>query len=122
MLFGYIPMNEELQKILKENSLEYYKNALEAEKRKEYNSAVTLFFKAISSLSDLFVLLKEGKMPSNHIERFRILQFRYPEIYRLIDKDFPFYQDSYKSKLNKETSEMLKEDAKRLFKILNIKI
>jgi len=26
-------MNEELQKILKENSLEYYKNALEAEKR-----------------------------------------------------------------------------------------
>ena len=97
-------MNEELQKILKENSLEYYKNALEAEKRKEYNSAVTLFFKAISSLSDLFVLLKEGKMPSNHAERFRILQFRYPEIYRLIDKDFPFYQDSYKSKLNKENS------------------
>ena len=43
-------------------------------------------------------------MPSNHAERFRILQFRYPEIYKLIDKDFPFYQDSYKSKLNKENS------------------
>ncbi len=115
-------MNDNLKQILKENSLEYYKNALEAEKRKEYNSAVTLFFKTLSSLADLFILINEKIMPSNHNERFRILQHKYPEIYKLIDKDFPFYQDSYKSKLNKETTEMLKEDAKELFKILNIKV
>lgn len=115
-------MNNDLRQILKENSLEYYKNALDAEKRKEYNSAVTLFFKAISSLADLFILMNEKVMPSNHNERFRILQFKHPKIYKLIDKDFPFYQDSYKSKLNKETTEMLKEDAKELFKILKIRI
>ncbi len=115
-------MNEELKQTLKENSLEYYKNALETEKRKEYNSAVTLFFKAISSLADLFILINEKVMPSNHAERFRILQLKYPKIYKLIDKDFPFYQDSYKSKLNKETAEMLNEDAKELFKTLDIRI
>jgi len=115
-------MNIELQKILKENSLEYYKNALEAEKKHQYNTSTTLFFKAISSLADLIILIKEGKMPSNHTERFRVLEAKYPHIYKLIDKDFPFYQDSYRAKLNKEVSEMLKEDARRLFEILNIKI
>lgn len=115
-------MADDIRQILKENSLEYYKNALESEKRKEYNSAVTLFFKAISSLADLFILINEKIMPSNHNERFRILQHKYPKIYKLVDKDFPFYQDSYKSKLNKETTEMLKEDARELFKILDIKI
>lgn len=115
-------MTNGLKQILKENSLEYYRNALETEKRKEYNSAVTLFFKAISSLADLFILINDKIMPSNHNERFRILQSKYPGIYKVIDKDFPFYQDSYKSKLNKETTEMLKEDARELFKILDIRI
>ena len=115
-------MNDDLKNILIENAKEYYKNALEAEKKQEYNSSVTLFFKAISSLADLFVLIKEGKMPSNHAERFRILEARYKEIYKLIDKDFPFYQDSYKARLNKETSNMLKDDTRKLFEILNIRI
>ncbi len=115
-------MNDDLKNILIENAKEYYKNALEAERRQEYNSAVTLFFKTISSLSDLFILIKEGKIPNNHSERFKLLELKYKEIYQIIDKDFPFYQDSYKSRLNKETSNMLKEDARKIFKILNIRI
>ena len=115
-------MDEELRNVLKENAKEYYKNGFEAETRKEYNSAVTLFFKAIASLSDLFILIREGKMPTNHGERFRIIEMKYPEIYRINDKNFSFYQDSYRAKLNKEVSEMLKNDAKRLFELLNIRI
>lgn len=116
-------MNEEqerLKKTLIENSKEYCRNAISAEKRNEYNSAVTLFFKALSALCDLYILQKEGKMPSSHSDRFRTLELKYPDFYRIIDKDFPFYQDSYKSKLNGEVSAMLKEDVERLFKILNI--
>jgi hypothetical protein len=115
-------MNDELRNILEQNAKEYYKNGVEAEKKEEYNSAVTLFFKAIASLSDLFILVKEDKMPSNHNERFRILELKYPEIYRINDKDFPFYQDSYRSRLTGEVSEMLKNDAKRIFELLNIRI
>lgn len=113
-------MDSELKEILTQNAKEYFQNGLEAEKKKEYNSSVTLFFKSISSLADLFLLIKEGKIPSNHAERFRILELKYNEIYNILDKDFPFYQDSYRSRLTKEISEMLKEDAKRIFKILNI--
>lgn len=116
----YDIMKEELKGVVTENAKEYYKNAIEAEKRKEYNTAVTLFFKASSSLCDLYILTKEGKMPSSHTERFRVLELRHPKIYRIIDKDFPFYQDSYKTRLDKETSDMLKEDVKKLFGTLGI--
>ncbi len=114
--------NQEMKEILRENVNEYYRNGSNAHKRGEYNSSVTLFFKAISGLCDLFLLDKEGKIPSSHLERFRILESSYPKIYRIIDKDFPFYQSSYYSKLNKETSELLKEDAQRLSKIIGIEM
>ncbi|MEK6829362.1 MAG: hypothetical protein AABY15_04490 [Nanoarchaeota archaeon] len=113
---------EDIKKIFIENASEYYRNALEAEGRKEYNTAVTLYFKAISALCDIYIFAKEGKIPSNHSERFRILEAKYPEIYRIIDRDFPFYQDSYRAKLTRETSIMLKNDAKKLLEILGIRI
>ncbi|MFH1065407.1 MAG: hypothetical protein V1734_02785 [Nanoarchaeota archaeon] len=115
-------MLAELKEILEQNAREYYRNALQAEKREEYNSAVTLFFKAISALCDLYILSKEGKIPSSHADRFRILESNHPSVYKIIDKDFPFYQDSYKARLSKETSEMLKDDAKRLFELLKIRM
>lgn len=113
---------ENIKRIFIENAREYHKNALVAENKSEYNTSVTLYFKAISALCDIYIFIKEGKTPSNHTERFRILELKYPEIYKIIDKDFPFYQDSYRAKLTKEVSLMLKNDTKRLFEILGIKI
>ena len=112
----------ESEDILIENAKEYWRNALLAEQKKEFNTSVTLFFKALSALSDLYILRKEGQTPSSHTNRFRILEAKYLDIYNILDKDFPFYQDSYKSKLDKETSDVLKEDAKRLFEILGIEL
>ena len=119
----YYMINEEkneLKETLIKNAKEYYKNALNAENKQEYNTSVTLFFKALSALCDIYILIKEDKIPSSHSERFRILEFKYPEIYKVINKDFPFYQDSYKSRLNKEVSDMLKEDVENLSRELKI--
>jgi len=113
---------EDIKEILIDNAKEYYRNALSAEIKQEFNSAVTLFFKTISALCDIYILIKEKRIPSNHSERFKILELKYPEIYKIIDSVFPFYQESYRAKLNKEISWRFKEDAKRLFKILNINI
>lgn len=115
-------MKEELKEILIENAKEYYNNGLETEKKKQYNSAVTLFFKSLSALGDLYILINEGKMPSSHRERFRILETKYPSIYRVIDKDFSFYQDSYRARLDKEVSNMVKKDVEKLFKTLKIRM
>src|SRR3989338_7544471 len=107
----------EKELILEENLDEYSELAEQAFKTKKYNSAVTLFFNAISAGVDLFILRKEGIVPSSHTNRFRIAQDKYPDIYDILDKDFPFYQDSYTQKMNKEAAEVLKEDAERIKKM-----
>ena len=109
-------MEENLRNILENNAKEYYRNAVQADEKKEYNSAVTLFFKALVALSDLIIFLKEKKIPSNHTERFRILEDKYPEIYQILDKDFSFYQNSYSAKMDKEASNVLRKDVEKLFK------
>ena len=108
---------EEKERILKENLNEYFESAEQAFENKKYNSAVTLFFKAIISATDLLILKKESFAPSSHNDRFRLVQEKYPEIYDILDKDFPFYQDSYTKKMNKEAVEVLREDAQRVKKI-----
>lgn len=99
---------------------EFYKNALEIEEKGDFNSSVTLFFKALAVLADLYIYKKEGKIPSSHTERFRILEKKYNDIYTIIDKDFLAYQDSYRTQLNKEDCEVLKQDAEKLLGILGI--
>lgn len=108
------------EKILIENAKEYYRNAAAAEQRKEYNTAVTLYFKTLAALADLFIYRREGKIPSSHTERFRILEQKYPELYAKLDQNFSFYQDSYRKRLDQEITEILREDAKEIFKQLKI--
>lgn len=66
-------MSMELKESLTANTKEYFKNAIEAPKRNEFNTQVTLFFKTLSALGDLNILINEGKMPTSHSERFKTL-------------------------------------------------
>ncbi len=113
---------EEIKDVLIKNAKEYWRNALSAERKEEFNTSVTLFFKTLTALADIYILEKEKHVPTSHANRFRILETKHHDIYQMLDKDFPFYQDSYRSKLNKETSNVLKEDAKRLSKIVGIEL
>ena len=111
---------DEKERILLENFSEYSELAGLALKSKKYNSAATLYFKAICAAADLFILKKEGQVPSSHTQRFRIVQEKYTAIYDILDKDFPFYQDSYTKRLDAESVEVLKEDAEQLKRMLEI--
>ena len=106
----YYNMGEK-EEILLENFNEYYTQGLSAFKKAKYNTATTLFFKAIAALCDLFILRNEGHIPSSHTARFRILEEKYKEIYHIADRDFPFYQESYTKRMDRESAELLKEDA-----------
>jgi hypothetical protein len=110
------------ERFLLENIQEFVKQAKQAEKDQSYNSAVTLLFKAIAVLTDLFILKTEGFIPKNHTERFLLLKVKYPEIYKIINKDFPVYQQSYRIKLNKDYADVLKNDLEQLIKITKINI
>lgn len=111
---------KENEAILIENFKEYFNQGLAAFDNGKNNAATTLFFKALATLCDLYILRKEGIVPSSHASRFRIMEEKYPVLYKIADRDFPFYQDSYTRRMNKETAQLLKEDAETLKKLLGI--
>ena len=109
---------DEREKILIDNFEEYFQLGLRAFTEQKYNSATTLFFKAIIALCDLFLLKKERRVPSSHSDRFRTIEEKYPTIYQILDRDFPFYQDSYTKKMDKESAELLKDDIGKIKEML----
>lgn len=115
-------MNNEKRDILIRTAREYYSSGIENLEKQRYNSAVVLFFKSIIALVDLYILINLGSTPSSHNERFRITQERFEEVYDILDKDFPFYQDSYNILISKELAEVIKEDAERLTKETKVEL
>ena len=109
-------MIEDKKEILERTAKEYYQSANEELKKGRNNSAVVLYFKLLIALTDLYLLIKTGKTPSSHNERFLVTKEKFPEIYNLIDKDFPFYQDSYNILMSKEIAEVIKNDAEKIAK------
>lgn len=115
-------MNNEKWLILEKNAKEYFSSGNEELIKRRYNSAVVLFFKCVIALADLYVLQETGEVPSSHNSRFRILQEKFPEIYNIVDKDFPFYQNSYIQSMTKELAEVIKDDAKVMAGKVKIRI
>lgn len=99
------------QEILIKAGKEYFYSGNDELNKGRYNSAVVLYFKALVSFSDLYILQKTGDTPSYHTNRFNISKEKFPEIYELLDKDFPFYQSSYVQIMSKELAEVIKSDA-----------
>ena len=122
MLFFLSGMNKEKEVILENNAREYFNSGKEDLTKKRYNSAVVLFFKCLIALADLYILKETGEVPSSHTNRFRTLQEKFPDAYNLVDKDFPFYQNSYVKLMTKELAEVIKDDAKVMAKKAEIKL
>ena len=105
-------MNKE--EILVKAGKEYFNSGNDELGKGRYNSAVVLYFKALVSFSDLHVLQKTGDTPSSHNDRFKITKEKFQEVYNLLDKNFPFYQNSYVQIMSKELAEVIKDDAKNM--------
>ena len=97
--------------VLEKTAKEYFEAAEDEFNKCRLNSAVVLFFKSLVALIDLYILQNTGKTPSSHTERFRITQENFSDVYDILDKDFPFYQDSYNIFMTKELAEVIREDA-----------
>ena len=110
------------KEILEKNTIEYFSSGEEELKKGRYNSSVVLFFKALISLVDIYILKQTGETPSSHANRFRTIQKNFPDIYDLVDKDFPFYQNSYFQSMSKEIAEAIKDDTKIMAKKAEIKL
>mgnify|MGYP001576431354 FL=1 len=108
--------------ILEKTGREYYESGKEDLIKERFNSALVLFFKSLISFCDLFLLKKQRKAPSSHNNRFRITKQFFPDVYKLLDKDFPFYVDSYGKIISKTQVEAIKYDAEVMATKAEIKL
>lgn len=115
-------MNEEKIEVLRNCAREYFEAGKDEMGKGRYNPALVLFFKALVSCIDLFILRELGITPSSHGERFRIANENFHDVYEVIDKDFPFYQDSYTQMISKEIVEVIKTDAEIMAKKAGIEL
>lgn len=110
------------ENVLRQTAKEYFLSGQEEFVKSRFNSSVVLYFKSLVALVDLFLLLKTKHTPSSHSERFRITQKEFPQIYDILDRDFPFYQDSYSQVMGKELAEVIRDDALTLSKKTQVKL
>ncbi len=105
-------MDEEKKNILIKTAREYFQSAEDNFEKGRFNSSLILFFKSLIAFVDLFLLNEINETPSSHGRRFFITRKRFPEIYDILDRTFPFYQSSYVQIITKDLVEVIKEDVR----------
>lgn len=105
---------------LKDGFKEFLEGGVDEENKGRYKLAVTAYFKAITQISDLIISRKRGFSPSNHTERFRILEREFPLIYVSVDNIFKTYQDTYSIPLSRESCRLVKNEIKNIIKNGNL--
>jgi len=110
------------RQILEKTAKEYFHSGEDDLKKGRHNSAVVLFFKSLVAFIDMYIFEKTGNTPSSHNDRFRVVQSKFKEVYEILDKDFPFYQDSYVQIMTQELAEVIKNDAKLLAEKTKVKL
>ena len=83
------------KEIIEKNFREYVEIAEYSFNKRKFNTAVTLYYKALVELCDLELLRKLNKIGANHVERFELLKTTSPLLYSSASKLFRFYRDSY---------------------------
>lgn len=99
----------EQQDELKETFLELYSSAIFLEEQKKQKSAVILMSKALFALLDYIILKEYKKLPKNHTERFRILELKTPNLYRIVDRVWSKYTDTYRRPASEEAFLLLQK-------------
>jgi len=108
------------KEILKKNYQEYLEIANYSFDKKKFNSAVTLYYKALVELCDIELLNKLNMIGSNHTERFSMLEKATPKLYSIASKLFRFYRDSYNKEISETIAKLIKEEVKNAERIVLI--
>ena len=101
----HINMEKELLKNIKT----FWSSAELVYKTEDYTSATILYFKCFFVALDYLLLKRTGKTPKDHTERFRMLEKDLPEIYKVLDKYFPLYRDTYSLNIEKYKCDEVKK-------------
>ncbi len=108
----YINMEEELLKNIKT----FWNSAEIIYATKDYTSATILYFKCLFALLDYILFNSLKKTPKDHTERFKLLKISFPGLYKIIDKYFQVYRDTYSLTIDKDKCDEVRKNVSRIIK------
>lgn len=97
------------KEVMEKNFEEYLEIAEYSFKKRKFNAAVTLYYKALVELCDLELFRKLKKIGASHTERFALLEQTSPELYETASKLFMFYRDSYSKEISETIARLVKD-------------
>lgn len=99
---------------------EFLEGALNEESKSRYNSAISNYYKALSTLCSFLIFRKNRKTPNSHQEVDMFMSVLFPEIRKNIDGLYKTYTGTYQSLKNKEDCCEIKNGIKKVIKSAGI--
>ena len=103
-----------LEDEIKGNVSTFLKSADLVYKTGDCTSAAILYFKALFAALDCIILKKEGKVPNDHEERFRVLEQKFPYLYGVLDSIFRIYRATYRTVIQKDDCEKVRKNVREI--------
>ncbi len=101
---------------LRKNIINFKKSAELVYETSDYTSASILYFKALFVTIDYILLTSGYGIPKDHTERFRTLERVFPELYKILDRVFSLYRNTYTTTLSKFNCDEVKDYVNELIK------
>ena len=109
-------MEEIYEKLFKE----FLDGALDEEKKFRYNSAISNYYKALSTLCSLIIYRKNRKPAGSHQEVDLFMSILFPDIRKSIDGLYKTYTGTYQTLKKKPDCAEIKNGIKTVIKMAGI--
>lgn len=108
-----IYMTTELEQ-LQQNLDEFLESAKNEFRDGSYNSAVTLYFKALATYCSILIYKKYQIIPKDHQDRFDYLKMTDESLAKTSNRIFGVYRRSYNLRLSKNEAESVKKEVEKI--------
>ena len=109
-----------MEEIYKKLFNEFVNGAKDEEDKGRYNSAISNYYKALSTLCSLIIYRKNRKTASSHQEVDLFLMTLFPDIRKAIDGLYKTYTGTYQTLKNKKDCNEIKNGIKTVAKMAGI--
>ncbi len=109
-------MEETYQKLFRE----FLDGALDEEKKGRYNSAISNYYKALSTLCSLIIYRKNRRTANSHQEVDLFMSILFPDVRKSIDGLYKTYTGTYQTLKKKSDCIEIKNGIKTVIKLAGI--
>lgn len=109
-----------MEEVYKKLFKEFFESGIDEENKERFNSAISNYYKALSTLCSLMIYRENRKTADSHQEVDLFMSALFPEIRKEIDGLYKTYTGTYQTLKNKSDCEEIKNGIKKVVKMAGI--